>query len=71
MPDERITKEVVELIDIGDSVPAGGSRVLALTKGGALVHAIWGSDSKNTYVAWAAYPKIPKRSKERMMEPFK
>ena len=44
----------------GDERPAGGAKVLLLTKGGICVSGTWSDDGR--YTAWAP---MPKRNKEK------
>lgn len=70
MTDLRIVKETVELIDAVTNPPVVGSRVLALTIGGALVPHEWGTQSLRFYEAWCAYPKVPASVKERLVSRY-
>lgn len=55
----RLTAEVVSLTNAHIEQPPAGSRVLALTRGGKLVEAIWRSNSLGEFDAWVSYPKVP------------
>lgn len=59
MEPDRPTLPRVELINAHEQQPPGGARVLALNRGGVLVHAVWGRDSLLYFDAWAAYPQVP------------
>lgn len=59
MEPDRPTLPRVELIDAHLTPPPNGARVLALNRGGVLVHAVWTSDALKYFDAWAAYPKVP------------
>jgi hypothetical protein len=67
----HLTAEVVELVDVRDSEPENGARVLALTQGGKLVEAVWNSRSRFEYDAWSHYPRIPTEVKQRQIERYK
>jgi hypothetical protein len=62
----RITKSLVELIDLAVQHPSAGADVLALTIGGILVQTTWKPSNARHYEAWAYKPKIPTTVKERM-----
>lgn len=59
MEPDRPTLPTVELINAHETPPPNGARVLALNRGGVLVHAVWQSSSLQQFDAWAAYPKVP------------
>ncbi len=67
----RLTAEVVSLTNAHIEQPPAGSRVLALTRGGKLVEAIWRSSSLGEFDAWVSYPKIPDDVKKIQSERYK
>lgn len=67
----HITAAVVELKNVLDGEPDNGARVLALTRGGKLVEAVWRSNSRFEYDAFMPYPKIPAAVKAIQSERWK
>lgn len=66
MEDNRVTREVVHLIDTEVDTPNPGEKVFALSLGGKLVEMVWNKDSRKHYHAWMPYPKVPKTVKEKL-----
>lgn len=62
---ERPTKESCQLIDLEQSRPFPGQRVLGLSIGGVLTPTIWSESQADFYDAWCEYPRIPKSVKAR------
>lgn len=67
----RLTAEVVSLTNAHIEQPPAGSKVLALTRGGKLVEAVWRSNSAGEYDAWMAYPTVPDEVKRIQVERYK
>lgn len=67
----RLTAEVVSLTNAHIEQPPAGSRVLALTRGGKLVEAIWRSSSLGEYDGWCMFPKVPDDVKQIQSERYK
>lgn len=67
----RLTAEIVSLTNAHVEQPPAGSRVLALTRGGKLVEAIWRSSSLGEFDSWMHYPKVPDDVKQIQSERYK
>jgi hypothetical protein len=60
----RVVSAQPGLIDVREEMPTSGSRVLALTRGGTLIHTVWKNSERDFIGAWMDYPTVPKSVKK-------